>query len=266
MHQKLTEASEVLDDRIEAFMEAVQEHHQLPFEKFGNPSTASPSEIIAVGRIASDSLDGKLNPASVVLESSRRMGAGSRVPLKLDNVPSYSFFPGQIVAVRGVNASGYYFAVSELLEIPSLPITLSSATKLAASAEQLAAGPLNIVVAAGPYTADNNLLFEPLEEICRRVAETCPDVLILLGPFIDAEHPMVQAGEFEIEGVDGKNDGTIEDLFRERVSRQIARVERSIVLLVPSTRDAVSRHVAFPQEKLKKEELGLPRVGFFLAE
>lgn len=120
MYQKLTEAAEVMDDRIDEMMAVVQEHHMLADEQFGNPSTASPAEVVAVGRIVSDSLDGKLNSASVLLEASRRMGAGARVPLKLDAVKSFSFFPGQIVAVRGVNASGAYFAVKEILDIPPL--------------------------------------------------------------------------------------------------------------------------------------------------
>lgn len=263
MHQKLTEAAEVQDDRIEALMALVQEHHQFSDEQFGNPSTASPSEVVVVGRIASDSLDGKLNAASVVLESSRRMGAGSRVPLKLDAVPSYSFFPGQIVAMRGVNASGEYFAVSEILEVPYLPPATSSAASLAASAEKLAAGPLSIVVAAGPYTTDDNLLFESLDEICNRAAETCPDVLILLGPFIDTEHPLIKAGDFDIEGVDPMEGGTIEDLFREKIGRKISKVERSLVIIIPSIRDAVSKHVAYPQEPLKrKKTLGLSPVCY----
>lgn len=262
MHQKLTEASEVLDDRIDSFMAAVQEHYQLADEQFGNPSTASPSEIVVVGRIASDSLDGKLNMASVVLESSRRMGAGSRVPLKLHAIKSFSFFPGQIVAVKGVNASGNYFAVSEILEIPTLPITATLGSEMTDISSRLSAGPLTIMVASGPYTTDDNLRFEALDEICRRAVETCPDVLILMGPFIDSGHPLIQTGDFEIEGVDSKNGGTFEDLFREKINRKIKRVEKSLVLLVPTVRDAVSRHISFPQEPLKKRMLELPSVRY----
>lgn len=260
MHQKLTEASEVLDDRIESFMTVVQEHYQLADEQFGNPSTASPSEIVVVGRIASDSLDGKFNTASVVLESSRRMGAGSRVPLKLDAIKSFSFFPGQIVAVKGVNASGNYFAVSEILEIPALPTTATLASEMAAVASRLSAGPLTVMVASGPYTTDDNLHFEALDEICRRAVETCPDVLILTGPFIDSGHPLIQTGDFDIEGVDNNEGGTLEDLFRQKITRKIKRVDKSLVLLVPTVRDAVSRHISFPQEPLKKRILELPSV------
>lgn len=260
MHQKLTEASEVLDDRIDEFMNFVQEHYQFADEQFGNPSTASPSEVVVVGRIASDSLDGKLNTASMVLESSRRMGAGSRIPLKLDAIRSFSFFPGQIVAVKGVNASGNYFAVSEILEIPTLPTTATSASEMTAIASRLSAGPLTIMVASGPYTTEDNLHFEALDEICRRAVETSPDVVILTGPFIDSEHSLIKIGDFDIEGVDGQENGTLEDLFRVKISRKIKRIEKSLVLLVPTIRDAVSRHISFPQEPIKKRILELPLV------
>ncbi|PUU74764.1 DNA polymerase alpha subunit B N-terminal-domain-containing protein [Tuber borchii] len=49
MYQKLSDASEVIDNRVDKFRDMVQELHELANEQFGNPSTASPSEIIAVG-------------------------------------------------------------------------------------------------------------------------------------------------------------------------------------------------------------------------
>ncbi|CAZ83810.1 unnamed protein product [Tuber melanosporum] len=262
MHQKLSEASEVMDDRIDEFMDMIQEHHKLADQQFGNPSTASPSEIIAVGRISCDTLDGKLSPSSVLLEASRKMGAGSRVRLKLDAVLSYSFFPGQIAAVRGVNASGEYLAVREILDIPRLPPPTSSPNVLLETANRLSAGGLNIVVASGPYTTDDNLHFEALSEICNKAAESCPDVLILTGPFIDADHPLIRTGDFDFEIPDREygDGGSMEDLFRERISPKIRLVQRSMVLLVPSVRDVVSGHISFPQEQFKRRQLELPNV------
>ncbi|KAL8945969.1 MAG: hypothetical protein Q9183_007973, partial [Haloplaca sp. 2 TL-2023] len=97
MAMHLSEASEVLDDRIDEFQSLIQTHHGLDDSVFGNAAAQGTNEIIAVGRIASDSPEGKLNPASILLEMSRRTGAGLRVPLKVDSL-SYEFFPGQIVA------------------------------------------------------------------------------------------------------------------------------------------------------------------------
>src|ERR1700761_8645729 len=55
MSMKLSEASEILDDRIEEFLTIVQKHHKLDDSAFGNPTSQSQEEIVAVGRICSDS-------------------------------------------------------------------------------------------------------------------------------------------------------------------------------------------------------------------
>ena len=142
MYQKLSEASEAHDELIDALSDAIQVHYKLPNDAFGDPAIGSPSEIVAVGRIVSDSLEGKFNPSSILLETSRMVGAGARTPLKLDNLASFSFFPGQIVAVRGVNSSGKYFQVHEVLEPPMRAPASSSSEELVETAERLATGPL----------------------------------------------------------------------------------------------------------------------------
>lgn len=263
MYQKLSEASEVHDERIDEFAAAIQEHYELTDDAFGDPAFASPAEVVAVGRIVSDSLEGKLNPSSVLLESSRMTGAGGRVPLNLDRLASFAFFPGQVVAVRGVNASGSHFQVHQVLDPPKLPPAATPTAELAATADRLAAGPLTVFVAAGPYTTQDNLEFEALDELCTRAADQRPDVVILAGPFVDSEHPLVRAGDFDLHDVDAANDGTVDDLFRERISRRIQRITHSMVLLIPSLRDAVSRHCSFPQERLKHKPLKLPDVRIF---
>ena len=65
MAMKLSEASEILDDRIDNFTDLVQAHHQLPDHAFGNPAAQSTAEVVAVGRIACDTPNGKLNAASI---------------------------------------------------------------------------------------------------------------------------------------------------------------------------------------------------------
>src|SRR5699024_7654415 len=140
---------EILDDRIDEFAALLQPQYETEDIAIGSAATQSTNEIIAVGRIASDSLEGKLNPASLVLETSRRTGAGLRVPLKVDSLPSVNFFPGQIVALKGINASGSYFTVNEVLSVPSLPPAASSADVLDSITERVGEDPLNVMVASG---------------------------------------------------------------------------------------------------------------------
>ena len=270
MAMHLSEASGILDDRIEEFQVLVQSHHQLDDAAFGNAASQSTDEIVAVGRIVSDSLEGKINAASLMLETSRRTGAGLRVPLKVESV-SYEFFPGQIVAVRGVNASGQYFSVNEVLEFPLLPASASLPSALDSWNERLGVEEgrntdspsiaLNVLVASGPYTADDNLGFEPLHALCEKAEATCADVLLLIGPILDLEHPLIASGDFDLPDDPSiePDKATLADAFRILVGAPLRRLAEAIpsitIILVPSARDAVNKHVAWPQNRSQDESL-----------
>ena len=271
MHQ--SEASEVLDDRIDEFQSIIQSHYELEDSAFGSAANQSTGEVVAVGRIASDIPDERLNAASLLLESSRRTGAGLRIPLKVDSV-SYAFFPGQIVALRGINASGEYFAIKEVLQVPPLPPTASLPSVIEAFNERLGAedgeevGPsqaLSIIVSAGPYTTDDNLDFEPLHALCEKVKASYSDMLMLVGPLLDVEHPLIASGDFELPDDPSfePDKATLTDAFRILVGKplsEVARVVPSItIVLVPSVRDVVNKHVSWPQSNFVRGELGLPK-------
>lgn len=274
MAMNLSEASEVLDDRIDEFTKLVQAHHKLENTAFGSAASKSTNEIISVGRIASDTPDAKLNQASLVLELSRRIGAGLRVPLKVDSIASYEFFPGQIVAVRGINASGEYFTAKEVLEIPLLPPaastpshidTMNKLLGMESDEDASTAHALNVIVSAGPYTADDNLDFEPLDTLCNKAAEAYADGLILIGPIFDAEHPLLATGDFDLPDDPSlePDKATLSDAFRLLVGQRITRLAQEVpnitIILVPSVRDTISKHVSWPQEPLARKELGLPK-------
>lgn len=273
---KSSEASEILDDRIDEFAALVQEHLNLDDSAFGSAASQSTSEIIAVGRIASDSLEGRLNVSSLVLESSRRMGGGLRVPLQVSSLPGYQFFPGQIVALRGINASGEIFTVSEVLEVPLLKSAASPPAGLEAHIQRLRGGPdamesdsdpapLSILLGAGPYTADDNLDFEPLHALCSQAADTYADALVLIGPFIDIDHPLIASGDFDLpeQAMAEPDTVTMLTVFKYLISPALNQLVSSnphiTIILVPSVKDAVSKHVSWPQEPFPRKDLGLPK-------
>ncbi|KAH8201781.1 hypothetical protein TruAng_004045 [Truncatella angustata] len=278
---KVSEASEILDDRIDEFLGLVRDHYQLDDSAFGSAASQSTSEIYAVGRIASDSAEGKLNAASLVLETSRRTGNGVRVPLNLKKLPGYQFFPGQIVAFKGINTSGSEFIVHEVLIAPLLPSAASTPAAIDAHREKLRGGPdamdsddepapLNVIFASGPYTADDNLDFEPLHALCSQAADTYADVLILCGPFIDVDHPLIASGDFDLPedaqvDPDAANMNTV---FKYMISTALNRLTQSnptiTILLVPSVRDIVDKHVAWPQDPFPRKDLGLPKTARIL--
>ena len=273
MAMHLSEASEVLDDRIDEFQALIQAHHNLDDSAFGNAANQATSEIIAVGRTTSDALEGKLNASSLVLETSRRTGAGLRIPLRVETV-SHEFFPGQIVAVRGINASGDYFSVSEVLEMPLLPPAASLPSTIDALNERLgieengsenATHTLNVLVSSGPYTADDNLAFEPLQALCEKAAESYTDVLIMVGPILDLEHPLLASGDFDLPDDPSiePDKATLNDVFRILVGAPMRHLAQQVpnitMILIPSVRDAVNKHVSWPQEPFDKKVLGLPK-------
>ena len=273
MAMHLSEASEVLDDRIDEFQSLIQTHHSLEDSAFGNAANRATSEIVAVGRITSDAFEGRLNASSLMLETSRRTGAGLRVPLRAESV-SHEFFPGQIVAVRGINASGEYFSVIEVLEMPLLPPAASVSSTIDVLNERLeieedgsanATHALNVFVSSGPYTADDNLAFEPLQALCEKASESYADILIMIGPILDLEHPLLASGDFDLPDDPSiePDKATLNDVFRILVGTPIRnlalRVPNITIILVPSVRDAVNKHVSWPQEPFDKKVLGLPK-------
>jgi len=271
MAMKLSEASEILDDRIDSFTDIIQAHHELPDNAFGNPAAQSTAEIVAVGRVACDQPNGRLNAASLVLETSRRMGAGLRVPLKLEGL-SYDVFPGKILALRGTNVSGEYFAATEILTVPLLPPPAPTPSEHDIQNDRLSGAdgetrPLNIMIAGGPYTSDTNLSFAPLHALLIKAEEQRADVLILSGPFLDLEHPIVASGDFEDHLPPGAqiepDRATLNDVFHVLIGLPLQKLVRAVptitVVMVPSMRDAISKHVAWPQDRLSKQHLGLPK-------
>ncbi|RAL64813.1 hypothetical protein DID88_001410 [Monilinia fructigena] len=276
MAMKSSEASEILDDRIDEFMLLIQAHHKLEDSDFGSAASQSTNEIVAVGRIACDSAEGKLNPSSIVLETSRRMGAGLRIPLKINKISGFQFFPGQIVALKGINASGEDFTVSEVLEPPLLGVAASTPAGLDEHVRRLRGSPdamdedsdpapLNIIIGSGPFTADDNLDFEPLHAICSQAADTYADVLILTGPFLDIDHPLIASGNFDLpeEILSDPDSATMSTIFRYLITpafTQLAAINpRITILLIPSVKDAIDKHASWPQEPFPKKDVGLPK-------
>lgn len=263
MYQKLSDMAEYLDEQIETFIASIQEAYGLGPMDFGNPSTISQSEIVAVGRVIPESpTEDKLS--TIHLQSGRRFGAGSRVELRLPKDLDTHFFPGQIVAVRGSNASGMYFSVSEILDIPTLPPAASSKDSLINYSTKKAPNGLKVMTAAGPYTYQTDLEFTPLEYLISLINDHVkPSVVILLGPFIDVTHPLVAMGDFTV--LDSRTNtplknATLDDLFKREISDRLQLINSDVtVVLIPHVRDAASNHPAYPQPALNKRSLGLPR-------
>ncbi|CAG8765091.1 6393_t:CDS:2, partial [Cetraspora pellucida] len=92
--------------------------------------------------------------------------------------------------------------------------------------------PLSVMVAAGPYSLEMGFKYEPLRELIRNMTEEKPDILILMEPFVDEDHPMIQSGEVL---------GTPEELFRKFITFPLAAFIKSSpktkVIMISSTKE-----------------------------
>ncbi|ANB14337.1 DNA-directed DNA polymerase alpha subunit POL12 [Sugiyamaella lignohabitans] len=269
MYQKLGDASEILDLQIEDAVSWVKQAYDYDDKLFGNPAYISQDDIIAVGRIVPDSPgEDKINIKSMMLESSRRLSSGMRIQLNFDAIEGQgavqSFFPGQIVAFSGSNANGRYFAVKKILDLPLLPGTATAKSELFDHVQRQDNGPIQVFAASGPFTGRNNLDFEPLVRFIDYVNEQThkPDTVILSGPFLDINHPLVQSGSFTIpESYDKSPDTfTLDDIFKAYIKPILTSIDPSIqVIIIPSVKDVISNHTAFPQRPLDRKALELPK-------
>ncbi|KMT07540.1 hypothetical protein BVRB_6g151510 [Beta vulgaris subsp. vulgaris] len=243
-----------IEDRFDFLVNRIKKHTSA-FLASGqseeDPTVASQKSVFAVGMIRCDG-EGRLNEKSVTLQSSVEHSGGELVRLELEKMDRYSIFPGQVVGVVGTNPSGHCLVASKLVDtiplLPSSDLNPHPAKKLALDEEDLpncqspAMGELSMIIAAGPFTTTDNLLFEPLKELLAFATRKQPQLLILLGPFVDSEHPEIKKATI---------DQTFDEVFDQEITRKLQdHVEymgsSTRVLLVPSIRDA-NHDPVFPQ-------------------
>ncbi|XP_077645748.1 DNA polymerase alpha subunit B [Lonchura striata] len=227
MFQKALDVREALAGRVEELGEVLQRHHGL--DSFSSAVLPAQEPVTVLGQIGCDG-NGKLNTKSVLLVGDREHSGGAEVPLDLSELPEYSLFPGQVVALEGTNSTGRRMVVTKLYEGVPLPFH----TPTEPMAEQRM-----VLVACGPFTPSDSITFEPLSDLLEVVARDRPDVCILFGPFLDAKHEQVESCQLL---------SPFSDVFRLCLGTIIegTRSAGSQLVLVPSLRD-VSHDFVYPQ-------------------
>lgn len=219
MFQKPVDRAYVLNDMIFEMGEKLKEVRMS--SEYSHVALPTQAPVTVVGRVCCDG-SGRLNAKSLLLEGSLDSSSGRRVSLDVSNVPQFSLFPGQIAAMDGVNISGQRFVANKIHEgvLPSSPVNA------------LRTNGLNVVIAAGPFSTSDNILYEPLNDLVSCLSGDCPpDVCILLGPFVDAKHTILEKGDIGM---------TYYELFERVVCPLLipVAVQQNIdLVLVPSHRD-----------------------------
>lgn len=219
------------------------------------------------GRIFCEAAEGKLNKSSIVLEGSRKDSGGRRVQLDVSELPSFSFFPGQILLVEGINSSGRKMIAKRVVDGAAKPVLTSPVAKVLDfhhSTMYQGGKALNVITACGPFTTSDNLDYQPFEDLLGRVLANKPDVLILVGPFVDITQPLLSSGDLLLPNPEGE--GESEGVKTHQASYEMVFVEKIVrdgfqslfnsedeygviptnIVLVPSLQDAHHEFV-FPQ-------------------
>lgn len=136
--------------------------------------------VLVCGRVIADAENGKLTFATAMLEGAN----GVRVRLEFKNYKGgrASLFNGQMLVVEGACAQyggSRTIMVERLYEGEPWPAPARFSFSQGSS----------VWVASGPFTSVADLTYEPLSHLMADVKDGQPSVLILLGPFVDANHP-----------------------------------------------------------------------------
>ncbi|GME83929.1 unnamed protein product [Ambrosiozyma monospora] len=262
MNMKLLEVADYLDDQINTIARVILDHYKFDPNDFGNPTVQSQSEILTVGRIVPDSplteFDATLNSSSLFLETSRSGGIGQRVPLDLSSFSDYSLFPGQIACFKGINPNGDFFKVQQQYEIPYLGAPVTPLPDLEANKERLENEDMKIVVVSGPYSPSKTLQYDQLSQFVDRMNnEVKPNMIVMFGPFLDVNHPQIVSGQLNFPDLE-KQPKTLDELFKFMITPILKRLTCQVIL-VPSTKDATSKHAAYPQDSFERKSLGLSK-------
>lgn len=114
MLSSLAQRAESLERRVIDMQASMTKAFKLPSP--APVGVASQQQVLNVGRICSET-EGKLSKVGVLLEGSHEQCAGARVPMSLKELRKYSLFPGQVVAVKGVNSTGTKLIAQDLCEV-----------------------------------------------------------------------------------------------------------------------------------------------------
>ncbi|XP_055386101.1 DNA polymerase alpha subunit B [Condylostylus longicornis] len=143
-----------------------------------------------------------------------------KVHLNFNKAKPFGIFPGQTVLVSGTNPHGDALMVEEFfvernLQLPEIPKVDE---------------PINFVFACGPYTNSSDLVYEPLTNLIAYCKENKPHVLILVGPFMDTDHSMMN-GTVIAE--------SFESYYLKIITGIIEEMENDITIcIIASNRDA----------------------------
>ncbi|XP_059610285.1 DNA polymerase alpha subunit B isoform X2 [Phlebotomus argentipes] len=242
MYDGITEKSLIAGERLDdiasgicnrAFTEDAEEpvatgdtpYEGEEYEKLSQVNYHSQAVVRCVGRVSHDNTASRLSATSSILIGNAKDKMSS-VTLNFNRIPSVSLFPGQIVLAKGMNPTGKTLFLQQLFserywDPPRAPSHLKT--------------PLKLLIAAGPFAENNDLVCEPLQDLMTQCKQLKPDILILIGPFVDVKNSCI---------ADGLLAESFDSFFQKLINGVVSSIGDHVeILVVASQRDAHSSMV-----------------------
>ena len=235
MYDTQDRMTKLVDERIQKMVDVLEQDYGI--EASNSVYSIANQPVVVCGRICCDSAEGRLNEASILIEGSHADSQGMRVRLDTSKLGSVTLFPGQVVAVEGINPSGHCITAFAILTgVPRAPHCPTA---------QGEGGRRKVSVACGPFTTTEDLSLEPLKALIESAGKDKCDLLVLCGPFVDKDHPIVRQGKVDME---------YDDIFGVCCEALRALPEETKVVMVPSVRD-VHHDPLFPQPAFRTKAM-----------
>eukprot|EP00737_Agarophyton_chilense_P002819 gb/GEZJ01003243.1/.p1 GENE.gb/GEZJ01003243.1/~~gb/GEZJ01003243.1/.p1 ORF type:complete len:684 (-),score=89.89 gb/GEZJ01003243.1/:2272-4251(-) len=162
----------------------------------------SPATILIAGRIRTEleeidaSCNATINLESVILEGEDGHFIKLNLHRLVNNKHPFFINPGMVVVVEGVNTNGKLFDVHAIYDNAmqtseqrhvfqeKREVKMEEEDEVEQHSQPYA----NLIVAAGPFTRQSNLKYEPLSDLLQIIQRNKPHVVILTGPFVEESH------------------------------------------------------------------------------
>lgn len=195
MHDTMFQKSCVAADRLldigqeiclKLIHDNAAEYEEL-FKDLVEVNVSKQTTVKCIGRVCSDS-NAALTATSTLLVGADEVHLRT-VRLNFNRLRAFALFPGQTIFARGLNPRGNMLFVDEIfaerdLKYSEIPVLSEN---------------LSIVVVSGPFTQPDALNYKLINDIISYCEQHKPNVLILIGPFLDINHKSIAAMESTFE-------------------------------------------------------------------
>ena len=146
MFERMRDTAVALDETICRVGDRLIDSFKFVQEDLIDFGSTHPEPSVGIGRIQCDS-DGRLNSNSVIIHGSLDSSSGVTLPVDLSQVPAYSMFPGQVVAMDCNNPTGARLVANKMYDGVIRPMAECNIEENVT---------ISVLVATGPFTTTDS--------------------------------------------------------------------------------------------------------------